>query len=313
MLISCGDAQKAFDMLDLEGFSIQLLSDVINYKGEVLLKKKKHLNYESLQGLISKHIHYIEVCQTNALMQALYLVRPSVYKRSAESLPYEAIEKRLIELDFVNRYSAHRRFLICGEDILHAKGNLIFEYGETLLLSKWRKFKSLLQSQGAISIRRNEDQIGVYSNLYLSDKKMKEKFLINVNIVYNLINIESALVKDSVFESFNAERDLIVIDYPLDLLSVYKKNNIRLVIVEDIQNPVYKKSIVSLKRYDPYVRLLFVKDKVKRNDKAFCKQVAEKYLEDLWIWRTKHHIDGRGHLKSLIISINLVLSRLISW
>ena len=104
-----------------------------------------------------------------------------------------------------------------------------------------------------------------------------------MNIVYNLINIGRWLIKDSVFDHFDVSRDLVIIDYPLDLVKVYRENPIRLVIVEAHSNFLYKEGLVALKKYDPYARLLLVEKEVKTEDKLFYREVVKKYVEDLWM------------------------------
>ena len=146
MVINIVSAEKVAQRLEQEGSSLELMSDLRSYTEELLFKKGHRLEREDWKLLLDKHINSVSVYQTKELMEILYELMPLRYKYSQQTLSYEAIEEQLRHLEFVNRHSLKRRYLICLEDLIREDGIILFEYGEVLLLSKWKKHVDFLKA-----------------------------------------------------------------------------------------------------------------------------------------------------------------------
>ncbi len=284
MKIDIFSLKAVLTLFQTKKYSFKLRIPIFSYEGKKIFEKNETIDICLLVTLEKNHFRYVDIIQEKKILEILNNIDPKKFQLPTDILNRDELEKKLIQLEYLNRRSLRSRRLICCADVFDKKGTLIFSYGEEILFLKWKIAKPFLNKEDLIFTRLNENKILLCLNFYLNKNSDEEKISMNSNIIYNLINLKIFFNNNPLFKNFDPKLDLLIVNYLDFFLDMYKKNNdIRLVIIGNKLNFFLKKEIIKIKAYDWFVKLMYINNEIKKEDHHFLYEVEKNYKKDFLV------------------------------
>lgn len=212
---------------------------------------------------------------------------PCEYRRAYATVDFMELDRRLETLDRINTLSGRKRhFIMIGDiygfDQKTLKKSILIEHGEPVDYKKWNTVKRVIEKNRTFSYRNSEVPIIIFVNLTTnSHAGYIERFKKNVDLVTCMLSCK--MEKDhKIANDFINTEDIISVTEPDALFDVYVKSCARLIIIGEELDQAYKNSLINVKRYDKFVRMLVVPAIDHRNLDHFFRQVKLVYNSDKW-------------------------------
>jgi hypothetical protein len=212
---------------------------------------------------------------------------PVEYRRPYGTMDFIGMDRRLDALNTINGQTKRKRFLyvvgdIYGVDGVTGKRSVLVTNGEILEYKRWNESKRFVIKEQKFYYRNCETAVIIFINMKADvEGNFVERFRKNTDLVTSLVTRK----KDSrvaIAPDFIPTEDVISVTDPEKLLDVYKESFARLVIIGENINETYKRSLLQLKQYDKFARMMVVPSIDPRDIEHFLMQVKLVYNSDRW-------------------------------
>ncbi|MDH5682697.1 MAG: hypothetical protein OEZ36_13990 [Spirochaetota bacterium] len=265
-----------------EPVSVELLFDV-SVSSNYRIAAKEKLTAENARYLLDHKIEKIDVLYDKKLLSLLIYFYPERYRVPTSSLSFVELDKIISAYKEINKKSSRQRYLISATEIHDIKNpaRLLLEYNEKIDFQKWNDIKTRLDKNIKLDVFYSERGIIVLADLSSKQENYTKRFLQTTELVSLLVNPPEK-VQVKICHSFVGTVDVIRVDDPSELQSVYSANNSKLVIFSENMRPEYTKALAQLKEWDKFVRLLMIKN-INPGEKEQNLQVIKRsYQTDHW-------------------------------
>ncbi len=250
------------------------------------IKMDEYINSDNIHILHNKQIKEAFVQYTPDLHNTLIAEFPQKYRHYAARLPFHTIFSLCKAYHFINKNSGRKRHLICCEDILNpptrfqtSENRLLLEYDTALDAKKLLSVKHMFDSNEKISVRFSECGIIIFVDMRAGDGFL-ERFYKNSDLVTSLIGQRQDPERIIISPDIHLLYDIITVDDPGKLLTIYKQTHSRLIIIGEVPDDEYKTALMQVKDFDPYARFLVATNIDQANINDFLTQVRAAYRQD---------------------------------
>ncbi len=274
-------------LFDKYGGSIE-----IKYFDDILIKESCYLSTDlvlpaHLPRLRENDITEVEVFFTQVLYEYLTQEFPAEFRRPYGRCTMSEMDKLLEDLRDANTQSKRKRYIrwigeIYGVDKTLGKRIILLRNNEPVDFKKWNNLKRDVDRNQHFSYRNSEVAIIIFVDLKVArQKEYIERFKINTDLI-SLIVSKSQEPGNVIAPDFIATEDVISVTEPGMLLEEYIRSNARLIIIGEKLDDFYKRSLLQVRNYDKFVRLLVVPSLDHSNSHDFFHQVKLVYNNERW-------------------------------
>jgi hypothetical protein len=264
----------------------------IKYFDDILIKESCYLSTDlvlpaHLSCLRENAITEVEVFFTPALYEHLTQEFPAEFRKPYGRCTMSEMDKLLEDLRDANTQSKRKRYIrmigeIYGVDKTLGKRIILLRNNEPVDFKKWNNLKRDVDRNQHFNYRNSEVAIIIFVDLKVArQKEYIERFKINTDLI-SLIVSRSLEPGNVIAPDFIATEDVISVTEPGLLLEEYIRSNARLIIIGEKLDDFYKRSLLQVRNYDKYVRLLVVPSIDHNNSHDFFHQVKLVYNNDRW-------------------------------
>lgn len=266
-------------------FSCRVLGD-ISAKGRKY-RYNQELYKDDLIFLDKAGQKEVDILYDEIVYSYLSTTFPVEYRIPYSSMGFYDIDRHLEELDNINGYTKRKRFLyhigdIYTDDPASLKPARVITHNEPIDYKKWNQVKRNISKNKKIFFRNSENGIIVFVNLQPeADNNFVGRFKKNTDLVTTLVSRK----RDSNIEiapDFIPTEDVISVTNPEDLLTVYEKTCARLIIIGETLNDDYKRSLLKVREYDKFARMMVVPSVDLHNMDHLLMQIKMVYNSDRW-------------------------------
>ncbi len=212
---------------------------------------------------------------------------PLEYRRPYGSFDFITMDRHLDVLNSVSTLSKRKRFLyvigdIYGTDSITGRPTIMLRHNDPLDYKKWNEIKRFVVKDQKFYYRNSEYAILIFINMRPdAETAFIERFRKNADLAAAIVtrkrdcNIEIA-------PDFLPEHDTISVTNPTELLKVYIESHARLIIIGENILETYKRSLIAVKQYDKFARMMVVPEINPRAIDHFLTQVRLVYNSDRW-------------------------------
>ncbi len=233
-------------------------------------------------GYASIEINYVE-----SFYNLLAAEFPLEYRRPYGCMDFIGVDRHLDILHNTNKLSRRKRFLYVVGDVYSVDpvtGRRVILYGhnDPLDYRTWNEKKRQVSKDQKFNYRNSECGVILFVNMKPdAETNYVERFRKNTDLVTSIVTRK----KDSRVEiapDFIPAEDTISVNDPDNLLDVYRNSNARLIIIGETISDSYKRSLLQVKQYDKFVRMMVVPHINPGDIDHFLMQVRMVYNSDRW-------------------------------
>ncbi len=266
--------------------NVKYLSD-LTVKGRTFLSKDLVLE-DHLRFLAAYDIKEVDVFYDQLLYEYLSTEFPVEYRVPYGSLNFMDMDRHLEILTDVHNMSRRKRYIhiideIYGADPATGKTIPVIHHNEAIDYRKWNNMKREISKNQMLSYRNSEVAIILFMDLTMKSKsEYVEHFKKNIDLVSTMVS-EKTYSGISIAPDFIPTEDIISVTDPGKLLEEYIRHNARLIIVGEKLNDSFKDSLIDVKKYDKFVRMLVIPNLDCSNLQDFVRQVKLVYNSERWL------------------------------
>lgn len=281
MHLSLEDLQYVIEQND--ALAPELLNSV--FEGEeqrLVFEKGVKLSLQDIRHLASYEFTEVEVRFSRELLQNLHLYNPQRFPHPVKVMTSEDLVQELKYLDFVNKYSRHRRSLHSCMEVYDEEDNVLLGFNTRLTLEKWHEIEDQWPEKTPFAGRTSDSAILCLLNNNPMGSGSRRRFDLNFRLVKTLFEDLDKVPELNNLSKIKPESDIHIVCEPDQLKKKYKKENIRLIIVGEGFDDVFREALVDIKRYDPYARFMLAKRFPDAERLKFLWAVELNYGRDNW-------------------------------
>ncbi|HSV97060.1 MAG TPA: hypothetical protein VLM75_09015 [Spirochaetota bacterium] len=229
----------------------------------------------------------VEINYAESFYNLLSAEFPLEYRRPYGTMDFINVDRHLDILNNTNKLSRRKRFLyVIGDiysiDTVNGKNTILFGHNEPLDYRTWNEKKRRVSKEQKFNYRNSECGIILFVNMKPNaETNYVERFKKNMDLVTSIVTRK----KDSWVEiapDFIPAEDTISVNDPDNLLEIYRNTNARLIIIGETISESYKRSLLQVKQYDKFVRMMVVPNINPGDIDHFLTQVKMVYNADRW-------------------------------
>lgn len=233
-------------------------------------------------GHASIEINYVE-----SFYNLLAAEFPLEYRRPYGCMDFIGVDRHLDVLHNTNKLSRRKRFLYVVGDVysvdpVTGRHVILYGHNDPLDYRTWNEKKRQVSKDQKFNYRNSECGIILFVNMKPdAETNYVERFRKNTDLVTSIVTRK----KDSRVEiapDFIPAEDTISVNDPDNLLDVYRNSNARLIIIGETISDSYKRSLLQVKQYDKFVRMMVVPHINPGDIDHFLMQVRMVYNSDRW-------------------------------
>jgi len=218
-----------------------------------------------------------------------YLVKEfgKEYREYSSTASFYEMDKKLENFKIINKKSNRKRhFLIHGDIFKNSTNqnseNLILNHGEKLDYENWNLIKKNLNKKELMKYRTSETGILIFVDMTETDEvTYVDKFKKNTDLISVMVS-ERDIKGETISKDFQPIYDVNSVTNYDNLLPEYIKTNSRMIIIGEPLTDKHKKALMSVRKYDPYVRMMVVPTLDHNKLDHFFKTVKYVYNGDRW-------------------------------
>jgi len=229
----------------------------------------------------------VEINYVESFYNLLSAEFPLEYRRPYGTMDFINVDRYLDILNNTNKLSRRKRFIyVVGDvysiDTVNGKHVILFGHNEPLDYKTWNEKKRQVSKDQKFNYRNSECGVILFVNMKPNaETNYIERFKKNTDLVTSIVTRK----RDSRVEiapDFIPAEDTISVNDPDNLLDVYRGTNARLIIIGETISDSYKRSLLQVKQYDKFVRMMVVPNINPGDIDHFLKQVKMVYNSDRW-------------------------------
>jgi hypothetical protein len=229
----------------------------------------------------------VKVLYNEKLYSLLSSEFPLEYRKPYGNMDFIRMDRHLDVLNGVSGMSRRKRFVfvvgdVYGYDNVTGKKTVLATHNDAMDYKRWNDIKRFLNKDQRFSYRNCECAIIIFVNMKPdAETNFLERFKKNTDLVTALV----ARKKDSKVEiapDFIPTEDVISVSDPETLLEIYRKSYAKLIIIGENISESYKRSLLQVKQYDKFARMMVVPSVNARDIDHFLQQVKLVYNSDRW-------------------------------
>ncbi|HPV97441.1 MAG TPA: hypothetical protein PLZ78_06400 [Spirochaetota bacterium] len=240
------------------------------------------LEFFDKNGLETVEINYSE-----SFYNLLATEFPLDFRRPYGCMDFLNVDRHLDILNNINKQSRRKRFFFIVGDVystdqVSGRRTILFGHNDMLDYRIWNEKKRQIGKEQMFNYRGSENGIIIFVNMKPdAETSYVERFKKNTDLVTSIVTRK----KDSRVEispDFIPSEDTISVNDPDNLLDVYIKSNARLIIIGETITEQYKRSLLQVKQYDKFVRMMVVPHIDPGEIDHFLLQVKLVYNSNRW-------------------------------
>ncbi len=240
-----------------------------------------------IEFFVKNNCNEIKVLFNEKFYNLLSSEFPLEYRKPYGTIDFIRMDRYLDVLNAASNASKRKRFVyvigdIYGSDNVTGKRVVMATHNDVLDYKKWNEMKRFVVKDQRFLYRNCECAIIIFVNMKPdSGTNFIERFRKNTDLVTSLV----ARKRDSKVEiapDFIPTEDVISVTDPDELLDTYKKSYARLIVIGENISESYRKSLLQVKQYDKYARMMVVPAVDARDIEHFLLQVKLVYNADRW-------------------------------
>ncbi len=268
-----------------ETLNVKFLYD-LTVKGHSFLSKDLVLE-DHLRYLAGYDVKEIDVFFDYHFYEHIASEFPVQYRRPYGSLNFLDMDRHLEILKDVNNASRRKRYIHIIDEIYttdsSGKTVPLIQYNEALDYRKWNNIKRDISKHRVISYRNSEVPVILFMDLTMKSKnEYVEHFKRNIDLVSTMVS-EKTYKNIVIAPDFIPTEDVISVTDPAQLLEEYIRHNARLIIIGEKLNDSFKDSLLEVKQYDKFVRMLVIPSLDSDDIDDFLHQVKLVYNSERWL------------------------------
>lgn len=250
-------------------------------------KADEYINLDDIPHLARAGHKELEIVYTETLYDYLKMEYPSEFRKPYGWIDFISIDRHLEVLEKINVLSKRKRFLSIVGDVYgvdHRTGGriVVLNHDETLDYRKWNDLKRYIHRDQKFFYRNSENAIILLVNLKSdADGNFIDRFKKNTELITAIVSRKKGSII-GIAPDFLPTEDVVSVTDPDKLLGEYIKSNARLIIIGETLTEGYKKSLLQVRQYDKYVRMMVVPFIDPKSVEHFLMQVKLVYNSDRW-------------------------------
>lgn len=274
-------SEKYADELDLI-----LLSDIYLTEGGkyIELKAGTQFNPSYYELYKAKNLNEIDIRYDEKLMAKLISNFPDSYRQPDGRKSVIELDRIVDYLETMNMSSKRKRNIIAACEIYKINQNgydePVIYYGEKLDKIRWNQVKVRLNRNTLIDYKVDEYGILIYYPLKAGDPNYAQKFIQFTELVSMIV--ESKKNGIILYPDFNPNTDVFTANNRMELLKVYNDNRPSLVLVGGELDEDCKNSLIQLKQFDKYAKMILVKSPEPQKRAATLQEIKKVYGKKIW-------------------------------
>lgn len=240
------------------------------------------LEYFEKCGHLQIEINYVE-----SFYNLLSAEFPMEYRRPYGCMDFINIDRHLDVINNANKLSRRKRLLYVVGDVYSidpATGRhaILFGHNAALDYKTWNEKKRQVSKDQKFNYRNSECGVILFVNMKPdAETNYVERFKKNTDLVTAIVTRKKGS-RVEIAPDFIPEEDTISVNDPDKLLDTYMNSNARLIIIGETISEPYKRSLLQVKQYDKFVRMMVVPRINPREIEHFLMQVKMVYNSDRW-------------------------------
>lgn len=212
---------------------------------------------------------------------------PLEYRRPYGAMDFFGMDRHLELVGSASAATRRKRYIltvgdIYGVDQATNKRLVLATHNEPVDYKKWNVMKRFLIKDQRFYYRNSESGIIVFVNMMPdAETDYVERFRKNTDLVAALVTKKKSINVD-IAPDFIPTEDVTSVTDPEALLDIYKKTNARLIIIGENISETYKRSLLQVKQYDKFARMMVIPVLNPRELEHFLLQVKLVYNSDRW-------------------------------
>lgn len=264
----------------------------VKYFEDVIVRGNAYLSTDlvlpaHIPRLQESNITEIEVFYTNTLYDLLSREFPIEFRKPYNRLHLTDMDRLLESIRDANAQSKRKRFIrlvgdVYGVDKTLGKRVILMRHNEPIDFKKWNNLKREFERGQVFPFRNSEVAILIFVDLKVArQKEYVERFKINTDLI-SMIVTRSQDTANIIAPDFVPTEDVVSVTEPGVLLEEYIRSNARLIIIGEKLDDSCKRSLLQVRNYDKFVRLLVVPALYQNDIHDFFHQVKVVYNTDRW-------------------------------
>ncbi len=274
-------SEKYGDELDLI-----LLNDIYIPAGTkvIELKAGTQFNPAYYEDYKKMNLLEIDIRYDERLMAKLISNFPEIYHQPDGRRSVIEIDRIIDSLETMNLSSKRKRSLISMCEIYRINQNgydepVIF-YGDKLDKIRWNQVKVKINRNTLIDYKVDERGIVIFYPLMAGDPNYASKFIQFTELVSMIV--ESRKNGVILYPDFNPQTDVFTANNKMELLKIYNDNRPSLVVVGGELDEECKNSLLQLKQFDKYAKMILIKSPEPQKRLATLQEISKIYGKRVW-------------------------------
>jgi len=212
---------------------------------------------------------------------------PLEYRKPYGVMDFLSMDRHLELIGSVSAATKRKRCILTVGDIYgldQATGRrlVLATHNEPVDYRKWNEMKRFMIKDQRFHYRNSECGIIIFINMKPdAETDYVERFRKNADLVAALVTRKKNVNVD-IAPDFIPTEDVTSVTDPEALLDIYRKTNARLIIIGENISETYKRSLLQVKQYDRFARMMVVPVLNPRELEHFLLQVKMVYNSDRW-------------------------------
>ncbi len=249
---------------------------------EPVLTSGQRITPFEIDLLQKNRVNRMDVKFSRRLLAALHTLKPNDFLLPTQVTSPADFLQEIRFIDFANQHSRYQRQVVSCMEEDGANGEVILRYNEPIDLKKWNRIRANWPEGRPIAFRHSEHKILLFLNLRLIAKADTPRFTHNIKIVETLAYKLHAYPEFTNLTKLSFERDILIVDDPEVLLDVYRRSDVRLILIGDGIDTTFRDALIRIKKYDPYARFMLAKNVDPKDEGVFLLAVEGNYTRDNW-------------------------------
>jgi hypothetical protein len=232
-------------------------------------------------------VRELEVFYTPGLYDCLSKEFPVEFRKPCGGLRMSDMDRLVEGLRDANNQSKRKRFIrlvgeIYGLDMHSGKRTILVRHNEPLDFKKWNNIKREVDRNQVFLYRNSEVPVIIFVDLKVANQKVYiERFKINTDLISMMVT-RGMDPSNVIAPDFIPTEDVISVTDPGLLLEEYIRSNARLIVMGEKLDDYYKRTLLQVRNYDKFVRLLVAPAVDFKNAHDFFSQVKQVYNSERW-------------------------------
>jgi len=260
--------------------------------GDVVIKGKHFrsgdsLREEDLRFMVEKNYGEVEILYRDKIYSLLWEEFPGEFRKPYRTMDYISMDRHLETLQSISMQTRRKRnTLVVGDfygyDSASGKRIIAATHGEMMDYKKWTSMRRSIDKDQHFSYRNSECAIILFVNMTPdADGNYVERFKKNMDLVAAMVTPKRDM-NVIIAPDFIPTEDVVSVNDPGRLLDVYRETSARLIIIGESLSESYRDSLLKVKQYDKYVRIMVVPSIDTTNLNHFLSQVKLVYNSNRW-------------------------------